>query len=247
MAIPVMAHPVDSLEDKSSQSSGNTDVKNLDKEQEFKARFEAELLAIIENKDIKETEQFLVSFTRYVSSDIVSKKLYNVSGCTKEESISVILSRYNEDKGIYEQFLNIEGENRWDIGISGFFTKSFELKKGKNKFKIIIYKKPVFDSLKEKENLAGINGEVSISDTQGTISVGATEDKNNIDVLKDLSSQNDEIFLEEGKNLQIQYFTVVFLDESDKDKLLNSVTKIEDVFKSNIVDTDINGKRFQFK
>jgi len=226
-SIPAMAYPLvdeSSVDITVSGSSTKDPLKQpLSKKAENKQGnesnevekdpFEKLLADIIKDNDIKETEQFLATIT---NNDTVFKKLYLICGYAEEKNIGAILARYNEEKGVYEEYLDTDGESRWDIGDSGLFTKEIELKKGENKLKFIIYKKPLVESSKSIEN----------------------EDR----IAENAAIENEKINLEEGKNLQISFFTVNVLDESVKDKLINSVTKITDIFKNDIVNKIFQSK-----
>lgn len=189
------------------------------------------LQEIISNKDMKETEQFLVTLTKPASNEnVVFKKLNIICGFTKSESvmaeevITVILARYNEETGLYEEFKNTEGESRWNIGVFGLFTKEVELLEGINKLKIIVFKVPA-----KLVNLVNIdeNGEAN-SEAEVGIEDKIIEDK--IQVETGTETEAEDIKLEVGKNLQISFLTINVQNETIKDKIINTMVKISDVF-----------------
>ncbi|NSW90776.1 MAG: hypothetical protein HPY74_08910 [Firmicutes bacterium] len=186
------------------------------------------LQEIISNKDIKETEQFLVTLTKPASNqNVVFKKLNIICGVAKNEIISeeeviiVILARYNEKTGLYEEFKNTEGKSRWNIGVFGLFTKEIELFEGINKLKVIAFKTPA--KIVKLLNLnIDENGETNPEAETGT--------KDKIQVGTEKEMKAEDIKLEAGKNLQISFLTINVQNETIKDKIINTMVKISDVF-----------------
>lgn len=131
-----------------------------------------------------------------------------------EEIVIVILARYNEKTGEYEECKNTEGESRWCIGSFGLFTKVVDLLKGVNKLKIIVFKRPKG----EYGDFLNPETEQVEPTTENFESIEKSDTKAEIDIL------------EAGKNLQITYFTINALNEAEKDELLNKPAKIGNMF-----------------
>jgi hypothetical protein len=104
---------------------------------------------VFSNKDTQETEQFLVTITRPEGDETTFKESYVLCGNSDKENITIKLLMYNESTEKFEPFKNIDGEDTWQIGVSGFFMKEIKLpRNGANKIRIVAYK----DS-DEKENI----------------------------------------------------------------------------------------------
>jgi hypothetical protein len=125
------------------------------------------------------TENFLVTITRPdVEKENTFKKNSVIGGTSEVKDIIIVLAKYNDETGKYEEFESNDGDSRWTIGKSKFFAKEVLLDKGVNSFKLLAFKK----------------------------------------------SDMEKLFV--GKNLQISYFKIVLLDESLKEKIINSVISI---------------------
>ncbi|HOQ36650.1 MAG TPA: hypothetical protein PK033_05410 [Acetivibrio sp.] len=136
------------------------------------------------NKDTQETEQFLVTITRPEGDETTFKESYVLCGNSDKENITVKLLMYNELTGKFEPFKNIDGEDTWQIGASGFFMKEIKLpKKGANKIRIVAYK----------------------------------------------GSNEKDVVLKPGDNLQVNTFTVTLLEKSVKDSIKRGFLRITDM------------------
>ncbi|NMB33302.1 MAG: hypothetical protein GX992_03555 [Clostridium sp.] len=96
--------------------------------------------ALIFEGNIMDTEQFLVTITRPEGDETTFKESYVLCGNSGKENITVQLLMYNEWTGKFEPFCNIDGEDTWKIGASGFFMKEIRLPKaGANKIRLVAY------------------------------------------------------------------------------------------------------------
>lgn len=119
---------------------------------EDKADFSLE--SVIMRTDLDNTqEQFLAGITRPNKDETVYKKYYPICGTSTRDDVIVILTRYNPETEVYEEYANTDGDSRWGIGSSGLFSMDVELKEGANKFKIIVYDKDEEDNLVLGESL----------------------------------------------------------------------------------------------
>lgn len=227
--------------------------------------FERYLFEVIASVDLEETDQFLVTLTK--PDPIVFEKTNMLSGFTVNEEIAlsgdiiVILAKYNEETGLYEEFKNAEGESRWNMGLFGLFAKEIELKEGINKLKVIIFKMP--KSLKNvttKENAisnsagnlkeieSGIiktelghnentpqtaQNEKSADEKIITEKAGAEFETENESTI-DSIPEAENVNLKPGEDLQINLFTVKVYSKETRDKLINTKVKLSDII-NNII------------
>lgn len=115
---------------------------------------ESPLGKIIKEK-VDATEQFIVTVTKPVRGEIVFEPVnkYMITGESLETGIMVILAVYNNETGLFEEYRGIDGESSWEVGNSGLFEREFELKEGRNRLKLIAYRKLEIDNLVIGENL----------------------------------------------------------------------------------------------
>ena len=216
------------------KEDGENENEKIDPLEEF-------LQEIIKSIDMEETEQFLVTLTK--PKPIVFEKM-NICGFLINgsigtgEVITVILARYNDETGLYEEFKNTEGESRWNIGIFGLFTKEVKLPEGINRLKLIIYKIPA-----KPENLintdtgnAGknveLNGEKKVGIESEVVEDNArvaTDIETEAKIKVEAETKAENINLEAGKDLQVNFFTIKVHDETTRDKLINTKVKISDI------------------
>lgn len=93
----------------------------------------------IYSKDTRSTGQSIVTITRPDGDESTFKKSYVISGVTDTEGVSVKVLIYDESKGSYVDFSDVDGESSWDIGSSGTFIKEFSLNEGANKIRIAAF------------------------------------------------------------------------------------------------------------
>lgn len=170
VALPVLAHPTDEYTGNSSIKGITGDSVRVDKNEEGKV-IETDLLEvllqeIIKSKNLGETEQFLLKWSKPINNNSnVYKDFELLSGCINKKNddkeinnintsnnvnddkddnqiITVVISRYTEKTDTYEEYKNNEGESRWDIKESGSFFNEVKLSEGVNKLKIIVFKRP---------------------------------------------------------------------------------------------------------
>lgn len=139
---------------------------------------------LLSGKDTEETEQFLVTITRPEGDETTFKESYVLCGNSDKENITVKLLMYNETTEMFEPFNNIDGEDTWEIGVSGFFMKEIELpNQGANKIRLVAF----------------------------------------------TGTDEQEIELKPGENLQVNTFTVTLLEKSVKDSIKNGFFRITDM------------------
>lgn len=115
---------------------------------------------LLSDKDTKDTKQFLVTITRPEGDETTFKKSYVLCGNSDKEDITVKLFMYNEATKKFEPFENIDGEDSWEIGISGFFMKEIELPaNGANRIRIAAYTSS--DEESEAELILGENLQIN--------------------------------------------------------------------------------------
>lgn len=96
---------------------------------------------LFKDKEVEDTEQFLVTITRPEGDESTFRKSYIVCGNSVAEKITVKLYMYSEENQNFELFENTEGESSWEIGFSGFFVKEIELPNiGANRIRIAAFK-----------------------------------------------------------------------------------------------------------
>lgn len=173
-SLPAFALPDGNASDTSTTGTGQADDPKTD------------IKYFVHSKNIKQTDQFLVTIIKPEGNETTFTKSYVVCGFTDLENIRYAVAIFNEETGRYEEIKNDNkndaNDGLWDIGIFGFFTKELTLKEGANKIKIIAFRKSDINALKP------------------------------------------------GINLQVDYFTVTFLNQSIKDKIINSILKITKIF-----------------
>ncbi|GAE88933.1 hypothetical protein [Acetivibrio straminisolvens] len=102
--------------------------------------FADEKIDLISDKKTEDTKQFLVTITRPEGDETTFKESYVICGNSDKQNITVKLLMYNEKTEQFEPYMNLDGEDTWTIGASGFFMKEIELpKKGANKVRIVAY------------------------------------------------------------------------------------------------------------
>jgi hypothetical protein len=139
---------------------------------------------LLSDKGTQETEQFLVTITRPEGDETTFKESYVLCGNSGKENITIKLLMYNESTEKFEPFKNIDGEDTWQIGVSGFFMKEIELPKmGANKIRIVAFE----------------------------------------------GSNEKDVVLKPGENLQVNTFTVTLLGKSVKDSIKNGFLRITDI------------------
>jgi hypothetical protein len=113
------------------------------------------VLDILQSRDIKSTDEFLVSIVRPEGDETVSKKTYAISGVAKEDEEDIRVHIFIEnDKGEFVEFKNTNGESSWDIGASGTFIKEVIFPaEGINSIRIAAYKKSEVENLEAGKNL----------------------------------------------------------------------------------------------
>jgi len=95
---------------------------------------------VISSKKTEDTKQFLVTITRPEGDETTFKESYVICGNSDKQNITVKLLIYNEKTDQFEPYRNLDGEDTWTIGASGFFMKEIELpKKGANRIRIAAY------------------------------------------------------------------------------------------------------------
>lgn len=95
---------------------------------------------LISDKNTEDTKQFLVTITRPEGDETTFKESYVICGNSDKQDITVKLLMYNEETEVFEPFMNLDGEDTWVIGASGFFMKEIELpKNGANRIRIAAY------------------------------------------------------------------------------------------------------------
>lgn len=105
---------------------------------------------LIKDADTDYTDQFIVTITKpEESKDSTYKKSYIISGITEYSDVKVLLAIYDEDEKEYVPLENTDGENTWDIGKFGVFSKEITLSKGVNKIRIAAYRTSQKDKLTE--------------------------------------------------------------------------------------------------
>jgi len=145
-------------------------------------RYENRLDYLITGRDIKSTDQFLVTATKPVGGETTFDKSYVICGFTDKDDISFALAVYDEDAESYVDLKDTDNESRWNIDSFGIFAKEVMLKEGQNIIKLVAY---------------------------------VNTDK--------------ELVL--GDNLQVNYFTITVMNKSIKDRIINTILKISDIFK----------------
>ncbi|HHV30649.1 hypothetical protein [Acetivibrio mesophilus] len=106
----------------------------------FMTVFANEKIDLISDKKTEDTKQFLVTITRPEGDETTFKESYVICGNSDKQDITVKLLMYNEETEEFEPFMNLDGEDTWVIGASGFFMKEIELpKKGANRIRIAAY------------------------------------------------------------------------------------------------------------
>lgn len=201
------AKPNTAVTEAASTVEGDS-AENTGSEEELNP-FELELKKLVESTELEETEEFLIKFLNPSKKEIkISKNTFNIVGVQVNnekkfnQNVIVVLCRYNEETGSYEEFKNDAGESRWEKSL--MCTLSVKLQKGLHKFKILVYVKP-----QEEEN--------------GNIK----EVKENARLDEDI-----KIDLEPGKDVQVTYFVVnVLINDETKEKLVNDKADINDVSK----------------
>lgn len=248
-------------------STGEIETDESESEDEGISPFEAYLQEIIKKADMEETEQFLVTLTEPKKDNcpIVFEKMnicgFVINGKTKpEEAVIVILARYNDETGLYEELENTEGESRWQIGLFGLFAKEVRLPVGINKLKITIFKIPGeiasllnLEGKKTAEdvdldNEAGIeegNGEEKAGTEKETVGNNALaetdsrakDEEDGINAGVELGEAEAENIIElvAGEDLQINFFTIKVHDEATREKLINNKVDISDIFNNIVV------------
>jgi len=102
--------------------------------------FADEKVDLISDKKTEDTKQFLVKITRPEGDETTFKESYVICGNSDKQNITVKLLMYNEKTETFEPYKDLDGEDTWVIGASGFFMKEIELpKKGANKIRIVAY------------------------------------------------------------------------------------------------------------
>ncbi|NLC67530.1 MAG: hypothetical protein GX754_01835 [Clostridiaceae bacterium] len=265
MATNVLANPGDGTEGAAANIEGNAEGSTGEAEtgenegEEEISPFEAYLREIIKKADMEETEQFLVTLTEPSKDNypMVFEKMnicgFLINGKTNPgEVVIVILARYNEETGFYEEIENTEGESRWKIGLFGLFAKEVRLPVGINKLKAVICKVPEklasllrFERKNTGEEVGLDEGEdVEESDVENNIA--AENDTNAQDKLGEVDAENmetdtgetgteDIIELVAGKDLQVNFFTIKVHDEATRNKLVNNKVNISDIFNNIVV------------
>lgn len=113
------------------------------------------VLDVLKSKDVKSTDEFLVSIIRPEGDETISKKSYVICGNAVDEAEDIrvhILIENNDGK--WEEFKNTDGESSWDIGASGIFMKEVVFpNEGINSIRVAAYKKSEIKDLKAGENL----------------------------------------------------------------------------------------------
>lgn len=138
----------------STYANGDTGVSGLENE-DLSQELNVED-TLFKDKDIEDTEQFLVTITRPEGDESTFRKSYIVCGNSVAEKITVKLYMYDEEAESFMSFENTEGENSWGIGYSGFFIKEIELPNiGANRMRIAAFKS------EDKELALGTNAQVN--------------------------------------------------------------------------------------
>ena len=93
----------------------------------------------------KNTEQTLVKVTKPVADETVYKESYAIcgvrnEGISAEDTLVVLLAKYNAQKLAYEEANDINGASALTIGASGVFIINVKLIEGDNKFALAAYR-----------------------------------------------------------------------------------------------------------
>ncbi|MDR1439567.1 MAG: hypothetical protein LBJ10_06010 [Clostridiales bacterium] len=97
------------------------------------------------------TEPFFVTVTKPVGGETVYKSAFSICGARSDEAgegeYVLYLAKLNEATGLYEEFLNVDGEARVPIGLNGVFSDNVLLSEGSNSFAIAVCSMPASEAL----------------------------------------------------------------------------------------------------
>jgi hypothetical protein len=131
---------------------------------EADAKANALLLGAI-NAAAEGTEPFFVTVTKPVDGETVYKSAFSICGARSEAaaegSLALYLARLNPATGLYEEFLNVDGEARVTIGLNGVFSSNVLLSEGENSFAIAVCREAGGEILASGESLA--SGDIQVT------------------------------------------------------------------------------------
>jgi hypothetical protein len=142
--------------DQTQSDSSIKEKEAADKEVAEKEKLQATNASLIDkllsDSDAAGTEQIVVSITKPENDkDSTYKKSYILTGSTTFDDVTVYLAKYNEDSKKYEAFANTAGDNSWNVGSYGPYSKEAALTVGPNKFKLVACKNSQDSELKTED------------------------------------------------------------------------------------------------
>ncbi len=180
------------------------------------------LIDIIGGKSVAQTGQFLVKVTKPDGNETTDTNPYVICGITELKDIRFVIAVYDEEEDAYIPF---NGELEEDGSL-------FMLSKGADQGKTYESALPLGDLLTD-EWLERISSRIFARKINSfglfTQSVDLVEGANKIKVVAYTRDALENP--KPGKNIQVNCFTVTYLSQSLKDRIIKSFLKITEFFK----------------